>query len=655
MVGFDELNACRWSEHLRVQLMDTVLSKAPLPRVLAEKSEVHTVSMLRANVVISPNEVNERHGTGVLIKRHFDRHPNLVSIRSHDDYGGEHTFADASLLLAHPGANRKKAYLSVSRALELTEVRRVLCVPFYPDDVLSAIAIKDIFDVPLCTYVMDDNSIYKNGISQSLVNELLKKSTLCLAISPELRDAYERQYGVKFWMLPPTVRGDLLLSGLQKSLPTCTAGGVLVGNVWGQHWLRLLRATVSASGEKIDWYGNPPREFQEQLTREGLVPCGYLTEPQLSVRLRDYQYALIPSGTLDEDDDQRALAELSLPSRVLLIMAASGTPLVVLGHPNTAAAKFVRRFGIGVVCGYDAAEFKDAVATVTSAAMQTQMRAKAAHVADHFRGDGIGEWIWNSLALGEPVDDRFERLFARSNDSLVPYVEPPVPRDIYPAFKEIYEALRRLKKHGFLPDFVIDVGASSGVWSHYVHGLFPTARFVLVEPLTATYGPQSNNYYATAHPEFEWVCAAASDCPGETSFQVSEDLYGSSLLAPADFRSYHSVPVQLCTLDGIAAEKQLLGRGLLKIDVQGAEHLVLEGARKLLEQVDAVALELSLLRYDARAKVMTEMIDLLDALGFRYYDDIGCWRSPVDGTLLQKDVLFLRHSFLLSPLSESQA
>jgi hypothetical protein len=81
---------------------------------------------------------------------------------------------------------------------------------------------------------------------------------------------------------------------------------------------------------------------------------------------------------------------------------------------------------------------------------------------------------------------------------------------------------------------------------------------------------------------------------------------------------------------------------LLKVDVQFTEHLVLAGARQLLDQVDAVLLELSLFRYAPGAMLFPEMCELVRSLGFHYYEDTGGWRSPVDGTTLQKDVLFVR-------------
>jgi hypothetical protein len=45
------------------------------------------------------------------------------------------------------------------------------------------------------------------------------------------------------------------------------------------------------------------------------------------------------------------------------------------------------------------------------------------------------------------------------------------------------------------------------------------------------------------------------------------------------------------------------------------------------------------------------MLNLLDELGFRYYDETGEWRSPSDGTLLQKEVAFIRSDLLIPPTS----
>jgi len=93
-------------------------------------------------------------------------------------------------------------------------VRRILCVPYYPDDVKTAIAAKEIYDAPMCTFLMDDQNIFARGIDDVLMKSLLEKSALRLAISPELRDAYQAKYMLPFWYMPPVVPDALIPSQL---------------------------------------------------------------------------------------------------------------------------------------------------------------------------------------------------------------------------------------------------------------------------------------------------------------------------------------------------------------------------------------------------------------------------------------------------------
>lgn len=610
----------------------------------------------RADVIITPNEVNDKHGTGILVRRIFGTSPNIVSIRSMNTYKGEHHFGDLNLCISHQKLSRFESFQTIIQSLGTVSINRIICIPLSPDDVITAIAIKELFDAPLCTYILDDQNIHINGISDALMRELLTKSSLRLAISPEMRDAYETKYRLNFWLLPAVVDSNLIQDqAILPSQPDQTESrgaesrGVMIGSVWSEYWFELLRQTLDGLGLQIDWYKNNDfkwlAEKRSSLSQLGLIERDYIkNEENFVEQLRRYAYAVIPSGTLDHNDPYRSVGYLSLPSRIPQLLATANLPMIVLGSRKTAAARFVERFNIGVVCDYDSLSFKEAVEKITHPETQRIMRQNAAAIANTFADEGIAEWIWRSLEQGQPCDDRFEKLLHRSPADLTFFIEPPHPPDIFEDFVPIYRALRRLKWRGFRPDFVVDVGASVGVWSYTINKLFPDSRFLLIDPLISKYDAGSRNYFTGQQSNFELVEVAISNYSGQSSLQVSPDLYGSSLLHPADFRSYETVDIDVKTLDQLAAEKQLTGRGILKIDVQCAEHLVLEGASHLLEQIDVLAVELSLVRYDEQAKVLPEMLSLISQLGFHYFDDAGEWRSPVDGALLQKDILFVRES-----------
>jgi len=96
------------------------------------------------------------------------------------------------------------------------------------------------------------------------------------------------------------------------------------------------------------------------------------------------------------------------------------------------------------------------------------------------------EWIWDGLASGQPSDGAPGQPID-PDSCTAPYVDPPAPKEIHWEMRPHLLALRRLKKFGYLPDFVIDVGASTGYWSHLCQQVFPNSRFYLFEPLLSEY------------------------------------------------------------------------------------------------------------------------------------------------------------------------
>ncbi len=164
-------------------------------------------ALRNADAIITHIEVNEKHGVGVLVRTLFRGHSNIISIRSASHFDAESDFGDLTLHISHECKSRESVFDRVLKALRRNTIARVLCVPYYPDDAWTALAIKEIFGIPLCTYIMDDQNICETGIPDSLMRELLAKSKLRLAISPEIYIAYERKYAYKMWLMPPVVPG----------------------------------------------------------------------------------------------------------------------------------------------------------------------------------------------------------------------------------------------------------------------------------------------------------------------------------------------------------------------------------------------------------------------------------------------------------------
>lgn len=378
-------------------------------------------SLQDADLVITTNEVNYRHGTGALVKRIFPDGFNILSIRSYNHYNGEHDFGDVSIQLSYPKlSQRSEIFQSVLNALQGTTIKRILCIPYYADEILTAIVIKELFNVSLVTYIMDDQNICVNNISDDLMREFLGKCSLRLATHVQLRDAYEEKYGLKFWLLPAVVPDHLL--EMKQQVPdhqlSESKTGALIGSIWSKKWFNMLYKTVIGAKAKIDWYGNSKYSWLEESTQElrkqGINPQGILPEVELAKQLKKYPYVIVPTGTLDARDDQKQFSQLSLPGRIIFTLATSNTPIIILGSNQTSAAHFVNHFEIGVVCDYDPVSFAQALAYVVQSDVQQKMRQKAANIAEYFSAEGISKWLWHSLELGEPCDLKFEKLLDHS-------------------------------------------------------------------------------------------------------------------------------------------------------------------------------------------------------------------------------------------------
>ena len=367
------------------------------------------------DAIVTHCEISDRHGVGKYVRMLFLGEPNIVSIRSADLYDGEHDFGDVALRIGHDGATRDAARSRVFDAVGEHTVRRILCVPYGPDDVLNALAIKQIFGVPLCTYIMDDQNIYAKGIPDELMHELLCDSELRLAISPEMCLEYGAKFGRKLWYMPPLAPAALVANRLVPPPPFAQSRqGIIIGNIWGERWVDLLRSTVRDSGVTLTWHSSGEfrwlRCSKRDLMADSIVPADPLPEDVLIRTLRNTQFTVVPTGVLDGSDDRKHLAHLSLPSRITYMMAVSQIPILVLGSRDTAAAHFVEQFGIGMVAGYNRASFEKAVDHITRPEVNLEMRKRALAIAGRFTDAGAGEWIWRSLAGGGAMDARYEDL-----------------------------------------------------------------------------------------------------------------------------------------------------------------------------------------------------------------------------------------------------
>jgi FkbM family methyltransferase len=192
--------------------------------------------------------------------------------------------------------------------------------------------------------------------------------------------------------------------------------------------------------------------------------------------------------------------------------------------------------------------------------------------------------------------------------------------------------------HGLRPDTIIDVGVAAGTPELYA--AFPDARLVLVEPLEEWRGHLEQ---LAERRRTEVVIAAAGRERGERSMTVHRVPALSTMMGhrPGDPSNSASRVVPVLPLDDAVQELGVSGPVVLKVDVEGAEIEVLEGATNLLSTCELVLLEVSFVELIDGAPLFADVVGWMYKHGFLVADLYNGHNRPLDGALAQMDVAFL--------------
>ena len=212
----------------------------------------------------------------------------------------------------------------------------------------------------------------------------------------------------------------------------------------------------------------------------------------------------------------------------------------------------------------------------------------------------------------------------------------------------MYRLVYGFSSQGISPLTVLDIGANRGMFSRAIHYVYPKAKIFAFEPLHDCYNELKK--LEKEIPELETFNTALADTIGETEIHRSSFDYSSSLLEMGEIHKTafpHTSgetleKIALNTLDNILQKKLLLRPLLMKIDVQGYEKFVLNGAVETLKQTDYIICEMSFQPLYKEQALFDVMYQLICNAGFRYAGQVGEMRHPQTSEVLQIDGLFVR-------------
>lgn len=197
---------------------------------------------------------------------------------------------------------------------------------------------------------------------------------------------------------------------------------------------------------------------------------------------------------------------------------------------------------------------------------------------------------------------------------------------------------------------ILDVGANVGQAALTYRNLYPDAQIHSFEPFPESF--DKLNVIAGKDAKLKAWPLALGDVPGKKVLHTTPFSDTNSLLAPEKqagrwvrgkgfFDKTGEVEITVDTLDSWATRESVLTADIMKVDVQGAENLVLKGGMEFLSKHSTalVALEVNLTPlYEGQAS-MAELLQLMETLGYSLFDIFHPKRFE-NGRLMWFDLLF---------------
>ena len=175
---------------------------------------------------------------------------------------------------------------------------------------------------------------------------------------------------------------------------------------------------------------------------------------------------------------------------------------------------------------------------------------------------------------------------------------------------------------------ILDCGANIGVASLFFRRLYPQARITAFEADPALFTMLHTNLHGNGAGDVETRQAALWTSTGTLTFQCEGSDSGMISTLPGAVDG-HATTVPSLRL------RDVLDQGpvdLLKLDIEGAEDVVLADCEPSLHQVKALVMDLH--EFDPAVRQAPRVLDVLTRAGFTYsVDDFVPlpWRKPVAG------------------------
>lgn len=202
-----------------------------------------------------------------------------------------------------------------------------------------------------------------------------------------------------------------------------------------------------------------------------------------------------------------------------------------------------------------------------------------------------------------------------------------------------------MKSQGQHVQFVLDIGAYHGDFTDTVLSVWPSAIVTQIE------ADERQRPWLRPNAIFALLGDEHRDSVDFYTLSEEKTTTGSSIFKEDTIHYTDSTTVvfskPMLTLDELYDKHKFAGKwsehGLVKMDTQGSELLILRGAQRFLSEKKPkfILLETSVVQYNQGAPLITEYMSYMDSIGYRMTDVFDLSYGSKN-ELLQIDILWTR-------------
>lgn len=205
-----------------------------------------------------------------------------------------------------------------------------------------------------------------------------------------------------------------------------------------------------------------------------------------------------------------------------------------------------------------------------------------------------------------------------------------------------------LRNAGFNPKHIVDIGANEGNWTKKAMQYFPNAYYTLVEPQSKLVDKMSTilkkNKKVFLHTmglsnvsgTFKLALDPVRD--DSASFRFSEE--------EVDELNLEQVEVTMDTLNNLLLNSRLPVPDIIKIDAEGIDIKVLEGASNFFGKTEVFFVEATISNKSMK-NTLYAVIDFMNDKGYKPFDFTDLNRTQKQNALWLVEIVFVKDSGLL--------